>query len=84
MGIPPSIGLIEALLLLAENLPRMPKEDRNSDDKHYLVEDRGLGNENRRAWTLIGIAVRCGYALGLDKVLVIWQPELGTDARSSP
>jgi len=59
LGASPSIGLIEALLLLAENLPRDPNPGKQ-EDVH--------GAENRQAWMLIGTAIRCAYGLGIEKV----------------
>jgi len=60
LGEPPTIGLVEALLLLAENLPRDPRPQRFGEEIH--------GAENRQAWMLIGTAVRSAYSLGIDKV----------------
>lgn len=51
----PTIGLVEGLLLLAENLPRDP------------TQNSAHGSENRQAWMLIGMAIRLAYGLGLDK-----------------
>ena len=28
------------------------------------------GAENRQAWSLIGIAIRCAYGLGIEKVIL--------------
>jgi hypothetical protein len=56
-GAQPTIGLVEGLLLVAENLPR------NASGK-----DQVHGTENRQAWMLIGAAIRCASALGLEKV----------------
>lgn len=73
LGAPPTIGLVEALLLLAENLPRDPARSiarrQESDETHAL----GFGEEaheaeNRQAWSLIGLAIRSAYYLGIDKV----------------
>jgi hypothetical protein len=54
--------MIEALLLLAENLPRDPVRARQDgrEDVH--------GAENRQAWMLIGTSIRCAYGLGIEKV----------------
>ncbi|KAL5480780.1 hypothetical protein ACEPAI_9720 [Sanghuangporus weigelae] len=49
-----SVGAVEALLLLSENLPRRT-EAATEDDEH------------RMAWMLVGMAVRIGYMLGLDQ-----------------
>lgn len=57
MGAQPTIGLVEGLLLLSENLPC---ETRDVEDIH--------GAENRQSWMLIGSALRCAYCLGLEKV----------------
>jgi len=57
-GAPATIGLVEGLLLVAENLPR------NSSGN---VEVHGT--ENRQAWMLVGAAIRSASALGMEKVL---------------
>ncbi|KAI5118828.1 hypothetical protein M0805_009406 [Coniferiporia weirii] len=49
-----SVGTVEAMLLLSENLPRRPQP---------ATEDE----EHRMAWMLVGMAVRTGYMLGLDQ-----------------
>lgn len=72
LGAPPTIGLVEALLLLAGNLPRDPARSttrRQDNETHAL----GFGEEaheaeNRQAWSLIGAAIRSAYYLGIDKV----------------
>lgn len=56
-GQPPSIGLVEGLLLVAENLPRS-----------HTATDQAHATENRQVWMLIGTAMRCASALGLEKV----------------
>ncbi|CAK9782420.1 unnamed protein product [Cutaneotrichosporon oleaginosum] len=68
LGAPPTVGLVEALLLLAENLPRDPPVEAPDP-----VHAQGFGeevhtSENRQAWMLIGMAIRCAYGLGIDKV----------------
>lgn len=70
LGAPPTIGLVEGLLLLAENLPRDPARARKTDtDLHATgFGEEVHGSENRQAWTLIGAAIRNAYGLGLDKV----------------
>lgn len=70
LGAQPTVGLVEGLLLLAENLPRDPVRSKVSDPDLHAI---GLGEdvhgaENRQAWMLIGAAVRHAYGLGLDKV----------------
>lgn len=69
LGTRPTVGLIEALLLLAENLPRDPVRAGPPDPVHA----QGTGEEvhaaeNNQAWMLIGIAIRCAYSLGIDKL----------------
>ncbi|KAH8107514.1 hypothetical protein DFH11DRAFT_1732247 [Phellopilus nigrolimitatus] len=49
-----TVGAVEALLLLSENLPRRP-EPATEDEEH------------RMGWMLVGMAVRIGYMLGLDQ-----------------
>lgn len=60
LGEQPTVGLVEALLLLAENLPRDPSKDSESSHVH--------GAENRQSWMLIGCAIRNAYGLGIDKI----------------
>lgn len=78
-GIAPTIGLVEGVLLLAENLPRVknssldtnPAPDKpagarlRSNDNTQVVD----GAENRQAWMLIGSAIRMAYGLGIDQVI---------------
>jgi len=73
LGAPPTIGLIEALLLLAENLPRDPARSTKRRDEPEEMHAIGFGEEvhgaeNRQAWMLIGMAIRSAYGLGIDKV----------------
>lgn len=73
LGAPPTIGLVEALLLLAENLPRDPARTGSLDDDPDEIHAIGFGEEvhgaeNRQAWMLIGMAIRSSYGLGIDKV----------------
>ncbi|KAK9446870.1 uncharacterized protein V1518DRAFT_435512 [Limtongia smithiae] len=56
-GTHPTVGAIESLILLSENIPRLPAVD--TKRLHY--------HEERMAWTLIGLAVRLSYYLGLDQ-----------------
>ena len=67
LGAPPTIGLVEALLLLAENLPRDPSSLRDGIRAMGIGEEVH-GAENRQAWMLIGMAIRSAYGLGIDKV----------------
>lgn len=69
----PSIGLVEGLLILAENIPRdsgTPSKPSLLRRKHRVAKDRSIvsGDENRQAWMFIGLAIRMAYALGLDQV----------------
>ncbi|KAJ9125495.1 hypothetical protein QFC22_000456 [Naganishia vaughanmartiniae] len=80
-GVAPDVGLVEGLLLLAENLPRERTvgNSLNLNDKTKtkmpLVSTSAdeqkeviTGAENRQAWMLIGGAIRMAYGLGLDQV----------------
>lgn len=80
-GTVPTIGLVEGLLLIAENLPRekaVTSPANNGDrpaKKLPLVSTSSeeqkqviSGAENRQAWMLIGSAIRMAYGLGLDQV----------------
>jgi hypothetical protein len=82
LGAPPTVGLVESLLLLAENLPRDPI--RAGQQKHEQDDTRALGfgeefhsAENRQAWMLIGTAIRSAYGLGIDKVCQLYEGEGG-------
>ncbi|WVR09565.1 hypothetical protein IAU60_006634 [Kwoniella sp. DSM 27419] len=68
LGAPPTIGLVEALLLLAENLPRTPSLIGPDDLAAQGCRDEPHGDENRQAWQMIGLAVRSAYEMGLDKI----------------
>ncbi|WVQ84547.1 hypothetical protein IAT38_006701 [Cryptococcus sp. DSM 104549] len=71
LGEPPTVGLVEALLMLAENLPRIPRDRKtqspDSDASSSSIEEPH-GAENRQAWQMIGLAVRSAYEMGLDKL----------------
>lgn len=61
MGGTPTVGAIEALLLISENTPYLPE-----------VSDRELSiHEARLAWSLVGNAIRLSYLLGLDQKTLI-------------
>ncbi|WOO81900.1 Transcriptional activator ARO80 [Vanrija pseudolonga] len=69
LGAPPTVGFVEALLLLAENLPRDPPYPGSGDPVHAQgFGEEVHGSENRQAWMLIGTAIRAAYMLGLDKL----------------
>ena len=73
LGAPVSLGLVEALLLLAENLPRDPARSPGKRGGTKELHAIGYGDdvhgaENRQAWMLIGMAIRSAYGLGIDKV----------------
>lgn len=57
-GGPSSVSSVEALLLLAEWTPYTSRSD---------AGNVGRGEEDREAWMHIGIALRIGYFLGLDR-----------------
>lgn len=57
-GGPSNVAAVEALLLLAEWTPYTSR----SDAGHV-----GRGEEDREAWMHVGIALRIGYFLGLDR-----------------
>lgn len=71
LGAPVTVGLIEALLLLAENLPRDPVRHAETAPAAGLravgYGEEVHGAENRQAWMLIGLAIRGAYGIGLDK-----------------
>ncbi|GFZ50946.1 hypothetical protein JCM24511_08704 [Saitozyma sp. JCM 24511] len=80
LGAPPTIGLVEALLLLAENLPRDPARTGSLDDDPDEIHAIGFGEEvhgaeNRQAWMLIGMAIRSSYGLGIDKLATKMFPD---------
>ena len=83
-GTAPTIGLVEGLLLIAENLPREKAvtSPANGEErparKFPLVSTTSdeqkqviSGAENRQAWMLIGSAIRMAYGLGLDQVRIL-------------
>lgn len=77
-GAAPTIGLVEGILLLAENLPRDTPVGMNDASEgsqlqvpaHRSREKGQLlnGVENRQAWMLIGGAIRMAYGLGIDQL----------------
>ena len=73
LGVAPTVGFIEAMLMLAENLPHASarhetKSSRDSAGPATKVKDEMHGTENRQSWMMIGIAIRCAYGLEIDKV----------------
>ncbi|KAK9234098.1 hypothetical protein V1525DRAFT_435945 [Lipomyces kononenkoae] len=60
-AIEPTVGAIESLLLLSENIPRQPNVDIHKLTYH----------EERMAWNLIGLAIRLSYYLGFDQKTLI-------------
>src|SRR4051812_40615934 len=52
-----SVEAVEAFLILAEWVPRRP----------HSAPSIGKGEEDHQAWMLVGMAVRLGYLLGLDR-----------------
>lgn len=76
LGAPPTVGMVEALLLLAEYLPRDPPRTDAPDPVHAQGAGEEVhGSENRQAWTLIGMAIRLAYSLGIDKLALKLIPE---------
>lgn len=75
LGEAPTIGLVESLLLLAENLPRTSCEQMSDDSTETEAIDEPHGVENRQAWQMIGLAVRSAYEMGLDKLGLQLIPE---------
>lgn len=69
-GWQPSIGFVEGVLILAENLPREKCSATSVDMAGRAMEGpQGLhGLENRRSWALTGTAIRAAYGLGLDQL----------------
>ncbi|KAK4687831.1 hypothetical protein P7C73_g2287, partial [Tremellales sp. Uapishka_1] len=75
-GLPASVGFVEGVLLLAENLPRektLPTKETSMDllvgSSAGRADMSGLhGTENRRSWSLTGIAIRAAYGIGLDQL----------------
>ncbi len=68
LGLQPTVGLVEGLLLLAENLPRNPDLVSKLEKASGEVKDGVHGAENRQSWMLTGMAIRTAYGLGLDQV----------------
>lgn len=52
-----AVEAVEALLILAEWVPRRPG----------TTAPIGKGEEDHQAWMFVGMAVRIGYLLGLDR-----------------
>ncbi|ORX35392.1 hypothetical protein BD324DRAFT_94682 [Kockovaella imperatae] len=70
-GLSASIGLVEGILILAEFLPRQTAPSEQS----ALILGKAAkspslldGDESRRFWALVGLALRAAYALGLDTI----------------
>lgn len=68
-GLPGSVGFVEGVLLLAEHLPRERGTPPRGTSVDMLVgpgtESAGVhGTDNRRSWSLIGLAIRAAYLLG--------------------
>ncbi|WWC91863.1 uncharacterized protein L201_006810 [Kwoniella dendrophila CBS 6074] len=77
LGAPPTIGLVESLLLLAEHMPRTPPLQTPLELNAAGAREEVHGDENRQAWQLIGLAVRSAYELGLDKIALRVLPDAG-------
>ncbi|KAK9454595.1 hypothetical protein V1511DRAFT_460788 [Dipodascopsis uninucleata] len=60
-GTEPTVGAVEALLLLSENIPHLPTVEHSKLHNH----------EERIMWNLIGLAIRISYYLGLDQKTLI-------------
>ncbi|OWZ76656.1 specific RNA polymerase II transcription factor [Cryptococcus neoformans] len=72
-GLPGSVGFVEGVLLLAEHLPRERGTPPRGTSVDMLAgpgtESAGVhGTDNRRSWSLIGLAIRAAYLLGLDQI----------------
>ncbi|WVR00116.1 hypothetical protein IAU59_007258 [Kwoniella sp. CBS 9459] len=72
-GLPSSIGFVEGVLLLAEHLPREKRSMTKETSFNLLMAPGGEatgehGTENRRSWSLIGLAIRAAYLIGLDQI----------------
>ncbi|KAK5168999.1 uncharacterized protein LTR77_006308 [Saxophila tyrrhenica] len=52
-----SVEAVEAMLILAEWVPRRP----------HATPSVGRGEEDMRAWMFVGTAIRLGYLLGIDR-----------------
>nr|XP_019044036.1 specific RNA polymerase II transcription factor [Kwoniella bestiolae CBS 10118]OCF22966.1 specific RNA polymerase II transcription factor [Kwoniella bestiolae CBS 10118] len=82
-GLPGSVGFVEGVLLLAEHLPRetptMPKPYSFNMLAGPGSEVTGEhGTDNRRSWSLTGLAIRAAYLLGLDQIAL----EINEDERT--
>ncbi|WVR07572.1 hypothetical protein IAU60_004614 [Kwoniella sp. DSM 27419] len=72
-GLPASIGFVEGVLLLAEHLPR-DKSRQDKESSLSLLAAPGSpvagehGTDNRRSWSLTGLAIRAAYLIGLDQI----------------
>ncbi|WWC64751.1 uncharacterized protein I303_107362 [Kwoniella dejecticola CBS 10117] len=75
LGSPPTIGFVESILLLAENLPRTPPLASPVELNAAGAREEPHGDENRQGWQLIGLAVRSAYELGLDKMALRLLPD---------
>uniref|UniRef100_A0A0B7KLK5 Transcription factor domain-containing protein n=1 Tax=Bionectria ochroleuca TaxID=29856 RepID=A0A0B7KLK5_BIOOC len=64
---------VQAILLLAEWIPYQIKQDGTESPKSLLSEDRS-------AWSLIGLAVRQGYLLRLDRAAFPSGSSVGREA----
>lgn len=58
-----SVGFVESMLLLSENLPRQEEKD-----AVVLATDTKTWDDSTQSWFFVGHAVRTGYLLGLDQV----------------
>ncbi len=68
LGLQPTVGLVEGLLLLAENLPRNPDLVSKLERAAGETKEGVHGAENRQAWMLTGMAIRTAYGLGIDQI----------------
>ena len=58
-----TVGFVESMLLLSENLPRQEEKD-----AIVLATDTKTWDDSTQSWFFVGHAVRTGYLLGLDQV----------------
>ncbi|WRT70130.1 uncharacterized protein IL334_007124 [Kwoniella shivajii] len=82
-GLPGSVGFVEGVLLLAEHLPREKATPPRPTSLHMLAgpgsEAAGEhGTDNRRSWSMTGLAIRAAYLLGLDQIAL----EINEDERT--
>nr|XP_018260769.1 specific RNA polymerase II transcription factor [Kwoniella dejecticola CBS 10117]OBR82927.1 specific RNA polymerase II transcription factor [Kwoniella dejecticola CBS 10117] len=82
-GLPGSVGFVEGVLLLAEHLPREKATPPKPASLDMLAgpgtEAAGEhGTDNRRSWSLTGLAIRAAYLLGLDQIAL----EINEDERT--